>query len=252
MKTVIEKGVLTKQSGEDVQYEMSFLDESYLVQVSHLQSEIVKEINNPVFYDPVEPEDIRKRFKREGRIIGTFADQRLIGCRIIHFPPPGGDNFGIDINLAENALPEVAHLASTLVLPLYRGNAIAYRMNLHAIREIKTLNYRHLCSTVFPGNFANVATQFRTGLFIRGLKHKYGGKLRYIFYQDLNKPIVVEDRESINIGIDDVALQKQLLEEGYLGYSLSITPEVFEINYSRYTLVLENLSSLFATHPECS
>ena len=248
---VVEKGIITRQDGNEANYEMAFLDESYSGQVNQLQDEIVEEINDPVFYDPVAPEDIEKRFGREGRIIGTFADQRLIACRIIHFPPPGGDNFGIDINLPEKELPDVAHLAGVLVLPLYRRNALAFAMNLHAIDAIKSLGYRHLCSTVFPGNLANVATQFKTGLFIRGLKNKYGGKPRYIFYQDLQKPVVVEARESKTISIEDIEYQKQLLEEGYLGYNLTMSPDALEIHFSKYTLVLENLTSLFETRTEC-
>ena len=217
---ILEKGKLTVKNAGDEHYRMLLLDESYHDQVIRLQDEIVEEINDPVFYDPVTPENIKKRFQEEGRTIGTFAGDQLIGCRISHFPPAGGDNFGVDINLPAHELPYVAHLAATMVLSQHRGDELAYRMNLHALDIIKALGFRHICSTVFPTNIANIVTQFKTGLSIHALKEKYEGKLRYIFYRSIEKTKAQYAPGPVRISIHDIAGQKALLEKGFIGCAM--------------------------------
>ncbi len=232
MNTVIESGIIKKNNNENIKYHMILLDESYLTDVMYLQEKIIHEVNNSHLYDPVTLDSMKKRFMREGRIIGAFSDHRIIAFRVIHFPPHGDDNFGIDIDLPEDELHKVAHLAATVVHPAYRGNSLAFKMNMHAIKIIRDLDYCHLCSTVSPSNYANIVTLFKTGLIIKEVKEKYGGKLRYIFYQNLSNPITMKTKEEINIRIDDIYNQKKLLWKGYYGYKINRNDTKFEIIYS--------------------
>ena len=202
-------------------YRMELLDEIHFDIVAELQEEIVEEIGDPVFYDPVAPDNIMKRFRLEGRTIGTFVGRRLVAFRILHFPPADGDNFGKDIGLASEEFPKVAHLAATLVRKEFRGNGLAFKMNFQALKLIRQMRFVHACATVFPANHANVATLFKTGLIICGLKDKYGGKLRYIFYRDLSRRWEIpEGPDAIDVKADDIDGQKKLLERGFWGTSI--------------------------------
>ncbi len=201
---------------------MELLDEIHFDIVAGLQEEIVEEIGDPVFYDPVAPDNIMKRFRLEGRTIGTFVGGRLVAFRILHFPPADGDNFGKDIGLATEELPKVVHLAATLVRKEFRGNGLAFKMNLQALEMSRQMRFVHACATVFPANHANVATLFKTGLIICGLKDKYGGKLRYIFYRDLSRRLKIpEDPDAVEVKTDDIDGQKKLLENGFCGTALA-------------------------------
>lgn len=228
----LEDSTIERPGEPLLHYTMAILDESYASQVMQLQNIIVEEINDPVFYDPVTPENIQKRFEKEGLTIGVFFDNQLIGFRIIHFPPPEDDNFGKDLGMGKAELPKVAHLAATIVHPSYRRYQFAYKMNLHAVELIKSFGFRHLCSTVFPGNFPNIVTQFRTGLTIRRLKEKYGGKLRYIFYRDLAADRPVFNEKKLIVPITDVDTQVRLLEKGYVGYSIETGGDQIKIVYA--------------------
>jgi hypothetical protein len=104
---------------------------------------------------------------------------------------------------------------------------------MHAIKIIRDLDYCHLCSTVFPSNYANIATLFKSGLIIKKIKEKYFGKLRYIFYQNLSNPITMKTKEEISIKIDDIYKQKKLLQKGYYGCKINRNNAKFEIIYSK-------------------
>ena len=221
----ISSGSFKSDRGEELSYEMALLDESHLSLAMDLQQRIVDEINDPIFYDPVILDNMKKRFRAEGRIIGTFIRRRLVALLVMHFPSRVEDNFGKDIDLPPHELKRVAHLASMLVHPDYRGNALAYRMNMVALPLLRRMRFCHVCSTVFPGNYPNIVTMFKTGLVIRALKDKYGGKQRYIFYQHLERPyseVVRGAKASASeVPIDDFCKQQQLLGEGYCACGLN-------------------------------
>ena len=219
---LIESGHAIRTDGRKLAYRMELLDEIHFDIVAGLQEEIVEEIGDPVFYDPVAPDNIVKRFRLEGRTIGTFVGRRLVAFRILHFPLADGDNFGKDIGLESEELPNVVHLAATLVRKEFRGNGLAFKMNLQALKMIEQMRFVHVFATVFPANHANVATLFKTGLIIRGLKDKYGGKLRYIFYRDLSRRLEIpEGSDVVEVKADDIDRQKKLLKNGYCGIALA-------------------------------
>jgi len=107
------------------------------------------------------------------------------------------------------------------VHPLYRGNRLAKKMNKQAIRLIKEKNqFDHLLATVSPYNYWNVDILLNSGFIIQKLKDKYGGKLRYIVYQDLKTPPPSPPSTDHVINLTDFQTQKQLFKQGFYGFRL--------------------------------
>ncbi len=210
-------------------YAIKILDENDYDKVSKLQKKIIKEISDPIFYDPVIEDDISKLLTQEGRILGTFVKGRLVAFCIMRFPGLTTDNLGNDIGLPEKELSEVAVLASVVVDPEFRRNGFAYNMNVSAIKMINDLEFKHIFSTVYPYNYPNILTLLKTGLIIKNLKQKYANKLRYIFYQNIQDPLLFEG-DCTKVKIHDLTTQKKLLDQGYVGHSVN---NMDEMSYSK-------------------
>lgn len=242
MQTILESGMIKKQtdlSYKTVAYWMKFLDENYLAQVMNLEKMIVNNLSDPELYEFVPIEFMKNQFRKEGRIIGVISEEKVVAFRVLHFPATAAlaadaaENFGIDLNIPEDELDKVAHLEVTVVHPAYRGNSLALKMNRHAIKIAKNLNYSHLCVTVSPKNYANVITLFKMRFVIKELKEKYRGKLRYIFYQNLKNPIIITPHKKIVIKISDIHEQKEVLGQGFYGYKIRKNVDEFEIVYAK-------------------
>ncbi len=216
---------------------MKFLDEHYLAKIMNLEEIIVNNLSDPELYEFVPIEFMKNQFRKEGRIIGVISEENVVAFRVLHFPATAAlavdaaENYGIDLNIPEDELDKVAHLEVTVVHPAYRGHSLALKMNRHAINTAKNLNYSHICLTVSPKNYANVITLFKLGFVIKELKKKYGGKLRYIFYQNLKNPVIINLHEKIVINISDIHKQKEVLRQGFYGYKIRKNVDELEIVY---------------------
>ena len=236
MSHVIGSGRIKKfgtLSGEEVSYDLTFLDEGRLTDIVDLQALIVKELDDPELFHPDSIHFIRDRIRKRGRVIGITSENRLIAYRIISFPGSDPDNLGIDLELAENELPRVAHLEFFVVHPEYRGNALQLKTIPPAISVLHDFGYEHLCATASPKNYPAVSNLLKGGFVIKELKEKYGGKLRYILYQNLNIPISRGIKHRITIANADIEGQGNALMQGYYGYAVRKTVGSFEIRYGR-------------------
>jgi len=172
----------------------------------------------------------------KGRIIGVFADQGLIAFRALYFPDIDDHewNLGYDIGLQGSELAKVANLQMVCVNPLYRGNQLGLKMNRHAIRFLKEeTDYIHLCATVHPENHYNVRILLRSGFVIKELKEKYGGKLRYIVYQNLRKKINISKNNEILLEVMDIGRQQMMLRSGFHGIALRESKDGFQVVFAK-------------------
>ena len=87
--------------------------------------------------------------------------------------------------------------------------------------------------TVSPKNYPAVSNLLKGGLVIKGLKEKYGGKLRYILYQNLAMPISRGIEHTITIKNTDIEGQRKALMQGYYGYEARKQAGSFETCYGR-------------------
>ncbi len=236
MSHVIESGRIKKSgtpSSAEVAYDLIFLDERRLTDIMDLQDLIVRELDDPELFYPDSIHFIRDRIRKKGRIMGITSGNRLIAYRVISFPGSDHDNLGIDLGLPKNELNRVTHLEFFVVHPDYRGNALQLKTLPPAIRVLHDFGYEHICATVSPKNYPGVSNLLKGGFVIKELKEKYGGKLRYILYQNLKVPISRGIEHTITVTNTDIEGQRKALIQGYYGYKARKKAGSFEILYGR-------------------
>ena len=235
----VETGKTVKAEGGEplsVPYTMRYLDESYLEQVCDLQNLICQHLPSSDLLQPFAPDFMFQHVSNKGRIIGVFADQGLIAFRALYFPDIDDHewNLGFDIGLKGSELAKVANLQMVCVNPLYRGNQLGLKMNRHAIKFLKKeTDYVHLCATVHPRNHWNVRILMKSGFVIKELKEKYGGKLRYIVYQNLREPIKIISEGKVLVKHLDIDEQKKVLKRGFLGIDFLESLQGFQVVFAK-------------------
>ena len=185
-----------------------------------LQEIIVKKLPSKNLLQTFSWEFMKQHMGDRGFVLGVFVGKRLVAFRNVYFPDPEDKewNLGIDLGLGLNELSYVANLQMVCVHPDFRGNALALSMNkvaLQLLRELKS--YYHICATVSPDNIWNIPVLLASGFSISKIKAKYGGKIRYIAYQDLRRPLSYCTSYSRAVRIDDLEMQKKLMDIGYHG-----------------------------------
>ena len=155
---------------------------------------------------------------RIGRLCGVTAGTRLIAYAVLGLPGDGDPNFGQDLDLGADDLARVAHLDGVAVAPVFRGNGLQCVLARWR-RALATSMGRTLAmSTAAPGNRQSVRNLLASGLQIRGLRVKFGG-WRYLLAVDACRT----ERPAMGgrwLAIADLALQQQLLEQGWRGWAL--------------------------------
>ncbi|HWQ19187.1 MAG TPA: hypothetical protein VN455_05360 [Methanotrichaceae archaeon] len=215
--TLRRRSVYSRQSPEDVGYELRFIDESRLPEVMDLQEVISRHLQDEEIFRLDTAEYFRSHFQARYPAIAAFTDDGLIAYHIISFPSENGDNFGLDIGISGEDLSRVAHLETVAVHPDYRGNSLQRTMAGCHLHKLAEMGYEHICCTISPMNSASLQNGFSIGLTIKGLKTKYGWMTRYIMHMNLLHP---EDYGGEEIWIDssDIAGQKELLSRGLCGF----------------------------------
>ena len=174
-------------------FEICLLQPQHLEEVWALQELVVETLSAPAPYHP-DPKDLLAQcLGPRGQAVGTFVDGRLVGFRSVFYPGDRPDNLGLDIQLTGPDLDRVAHLERAAVNPAYRGNRLQIRMTAHAIRlAVGNHRWRHLFSTVAPGNPASMKDKFTVGMVIVRTLRKYSGYWRHLFYQDILEPVALD------------------------------------------------------------
>ncbi|MEJ2157261.1 MAG: hypothetical protein P8X96_18170 [Desulfobacteraceae bacterium] len=227
MSSILETGQLKKSPinacTHSSKYIVVYLNEKHLPLVMALQEVIVQHLPRPDLLQPFSCEFMKQHMGSRGAVLGVFVARRLVAFRNIYYPDPCDKdwNLGLDLGLAEEELTNVANLQMVCVHPDYRGNSLASAMNrvsLGLLRESGT--HRHIFATVSPYNIWNLPILLKSGFRIAALKNKYGGKLRYIVYQNLRCPLSFDDHSAVLIPLEDLHTQKKCLDSGFYGVSL--------------------------------
>lgn len=240
----VESGsIVRKISGqyEEVPYAMYWLTEAYLSQVMELQQMAFDHLNDPDVYQLQPERFIKNQFSQEGRTIGVIVEDRVVAFQVLHFPAAASDpydrseNLGFDLGLPASELPKVAHLETNAVHPAYIGTAVGGKMSAYLSQAALEAGYYHLCATVAPQNCHIIAglLNANVGVLVRGLKEKYGGKLRYILYRNLKNPILPEFHYTREILVTDIRTQQMALSEGFWGYRAAKTGHGIELIYGK-------------------
>ena len=236
MSSLIKAGMIKKNrdlsTQQNMSYVMSFIDESYLMDIVELQEIIIHSLRDKEIFRTHPPDYFLDHFQMENSTIGTFTSDGLIAYSILYFPGDKEDSFGIDIRLARDELDKVVHLATVAVHPAYRGNSLQKLMQSIHLKMAKQLGYEHACCMVSPKNRPSLQNIFSHGLTIKALKVKFDNRLRYIMHKNLSCPRM-DCCEEFRIKSSDVEAQIGLLKMGYQGFRMIDTLEGFTVSYGR-------------------
>lgn len=224
---VYETGIIKEMNGEGKiepkNYVIKRLDRSHLAQIMKLQRLIVRNLSRSDMLASFSRHFMQDHIESHGFILGVFVEDRLIAFRNVYFPSNDDSqwNLGFDLGFDSETRNRVANLQMVCVHPDYRGNSLALKMNrvaLHLLRLHKTQN--EICATVSPYNVWNIRILLKCGFYIRALKSKYGGKLRYIVHQDLRQPGLCFEDGSVRVPYNDIERLETLLKAGYVGVAI--------------------------------
>lgn len=236
MSSKINAGIIKRNRGrpsqEDVRYEIRFMDEGHLKDIMDLQDLIIHSLVDKEIFRTHSIDYFRDHFQMENSTIGTFTKDGLIAYSVLYFPGEGEDNFGVDINIPQEELNKVAHLATVAVHPEYRGNSLQSMMQGIHLEVAKGMGYEHACCMISPKNRPSLQNIFSHGLIIKALKVKFGWRLRYIMHKSLSHPTII-GIEEVRIKSSDIEGQMNLLSRGFMGFRLVELPDGFEIAYGR-------------------
>lgn len=217
-------------SQKDMRYEMRLMNERDLDDIMELQAIASQSLKDREIFRTHAADYFVEHFQMGSYVIGTFTDDGLIAYSILYFPGDGEDNFGRDICLPMNELNKVAQLATVAVHPAYRGNSLQKTMFAVSLDEAKRLGFQHACCMVSPKNYPSLRNIFSQGLFIKSLKVKFNGRLRYIMHKHLDYPHVICSKD-FRIVSTDVASQISLLKQGFMGFKCIENYRGFSILY---------------------
>jgi len=153
---------------------------------------------------------------RIGRILGLFAEERLIAYGVLGLPGTGNPSLADDLGWAAER-PRVAHIDGISVRPEWRGNRLQRVLTAWRLREAAAVGRTLVITTVAPGNAASLCNILAEGLTIRALRQKYGG-WRYLMARDLTGPLAPPPAAGRWIDAADIDAQERLLAGGAFGW----------------------------------
>lgn len=220
---VIDRGIITRKSDQKkYNYYIIQLDERHLSQVIELNDYVIKNLEKKDICVSLSTEEWKNVLGNNGIVLGVFVNQRLVGVRTTLFPYDSEENLGSYIGLPQEEMSKVVHLDTTNIHSDFRGNSLQKRMidvTLKMLRKSK--NFKHLFTTVSPFNIPSIKSILFFNIPIIGLELKYGGLLRYVFYQNLLNPLEIDKEKAVAILNTDIKLQKELLQAGYCAFKCS-------------------------------
>lgn len=158
----------------------------------------------------------------QGFILGCFFGSRLIGYGLCSLPSDPAENYGTVLGLPPEELLLVGQLEGAAVDDAYWGRGIHRLLATWRANCLIAAGYRHVCATVAPGNVWSLRNLLDTGLTVRRIGTLYGGLLRYVMQNDVERPMQLDLAESRSLPLQDTEAQAALLDRGYVGHACSL------------------------------
>ncbi|PIC70562.1 N-acetyltransferase [Sporosarcina sp. P16b] len=200
-----------------LQASLSLLTEDQLPKVLALQERIIAVLEQPEFLQPLTDEEFEYILRGNGMMVGAFVDDRLVAFRAMLDPGEDDEHLGIDVGVLQNELSSVLYSEISGVDPDYRGHGLQTTLGKWLMEHVERDRYRYICTTVAPFNIPSLKDKFSLGLRIKGLNVKYGNKLRYILFMDLQKPFPKTTSQQKSVLMGNTEQQQKLLKEGWIG-----------------------------------
>ena len=235
MREIIEQG-LVKNNADLIEYnyQIRFLDKTYLQEVIDLEQFVLDKLIDKDLFAPAPTGSYEKILTNRGILIGVFVNDKLIGMSSVYFSNDDDDNIGKDVGLENEEIYKVVYLCNAVIHPDFRGQGLINKLFNYLIDEVKSKGkWRYILATASPKNYASIKNILSAGLKIIKVKVKFGGYVRFVFYNDIEKPISISTLSEIEVLNSDLEKQKELLEKGYVGFSQKKTQEGIKIVFGK-------------------
>lgn len=189
---------------------------------------------DPDMYVPEVPEFVDWHLEGErGFTFGLFIDNALAALTILGLPQAGMPNFASDLPTPPANLMDVAHIASSMVDPRYRGFGLQKR--LFAYRTLMALGAKRpiLTARVALTNPISWRNMFSCGMVIGQLLFMHGDKLRFLFIRDLRQPPYAFTAPAALVALRDIEAHRQALADGLVGFKAILQDGAWIIAYGR-------------------
>ena len=218
---IIEKGDITIKSDSKQQpYLIRMLDKNDLRAIMELQDNVLAKIEKREFCVPIPAKEMQLMFGDKGESVGLFCEDKLYAACSLLFDIDYENNMAREVDFSNEELSLVAQLELSLVDFDLRGHKLQQKLaEILAQRAEKRKQSRYLFTTVSPYNYASIRTVTSMGLYIAKLCKMYYDWDRYVVYKDFLKPIKLDTANPVSIPSTWLAEQKQLLNDGYRGFS---------------------------------
>lgn len=218
-------------------YEIILLNTHHIDDILKLQDIIINSLNNKDIFNASPKEVLFQNIQEKGRMIGIFFEKELIAYHSFYYPDNNDTdyNLGVDINLLPSEFNIMANIQNIVVHPDFRGNKLGLDMNKYAIEFLYRHKYSHILATVSPVNIHSLKLFFDSGFIIKVLKEKYGGKLRYIFYRNIQDWRPEFEQSEHYVSYKNIEQQLLLLKSGFCGTNISKSGSSYEIIYKELT-----------------
>ncbi|MDM8525663.1 hypothetical protein QUF80_20015 [Desulfococcaceae bacterium HSG8] len=213
-------------------YNIRFLNRGNLHQITELNAHVMNNIDDPVMYHPPYDVELLSFCLCEGLAIGVFYENRLVAYQVTYYSDSRCEDPGADLGIPNIRTRNAAQFHGIAVHSLCRSRGFGLAMTKYAIHAVRNARVSHAAATCHPDNLHSLTILFTSGFRIKGLKNKYGGKLRYILHKEFGgdgfSPGVraVADHK-------DIKTQKRMLAEGYVGVGTEKSDEGYGIVFAR-------------------
>ncbi len=200
--------------------------------ILHVQNEVLYVMDDPKSLSSLSEEEYAYILSGGGKMVGVFADGRLVAFRALLVPAIDEEHLGHDIELDPTDFSSVVYQEISNVLPRYRGYRLQNLMGEVLMEQLRKEEYKYICATVAPYNIASLRDKFAQQMEIAALKRKYGGLLRYVFVKHLHEEVKEYETEQY-IPMQDTKSQQKLLAEGWRGTDVSSGPDGWFVRYCK-------------------
>lgn len=203
-----------------------------LAALEALQQKVYDALPDKNTLQPLSTEEFENILGGNGLLIGIYVADELIAFRALLDPQHDPEHLGIDCGLTGAQLARVFYQEISNVDPDWRGYGLQKTMADIVMSAADLTRYDYVCATVKPYNIPSLKDKFAQGLVVKGLKLKYGGKMRYIFFKALKEQPATYTEERA-VCMSDIDTQQALLKEGFVGTTLEKKNDDFWIIYKK-------------------
>ncbi|MGE5328350.1 MAG: GNAT family N-acetyltransferase [Deltaproteobacteria bacterium] len=235
MREIIEQGSIKSNTDlKEYKYQIRFVDKAYLQDVIELEQFVLDKLLDKDLFAPAPNGSYEEILNGRGILMGVFINDRLIGMSSVYYPDDDDDNIGKDVGLKNEEIYKVVYLCNAVIHPDFRGQGLINKLFSYLLDEVKNEGkWRYIIATASPRNYASIKNILSAGLKIIMVKVKFANYIRFIFYNDLENPISINQSSKIEVLNWDVEKQKELLEKGYVGFSQNKTEEGIKIIFGK-------------------